>query len=336
MIVESGSRYPNATRRSPLHAYRIMGNDVVSDLLLRDLPASVGARATTTVLATARTFPPPGNLVREIRDAEGGSVFQLTESDAGLQYRARGVGTFWIEPGGTRIWYCVEPGARAADIEHVLSGPVLGLGFQAQGQSLLHAGAVSVDRFALGFMAPHGYGKSTLTASFVQAGHAMLTDDALSLGDRDGSVTARQSVSRMKLWGDSLAALGDDEANHDVVLSGSRKRRVPVGDLWGGATARELPLAALYLLEPHNDPARPIAISDLGATQSVLSVLGNTYMADALRGERALRALAAAARIASAVAVRGVSYYRAFETLPALRAALCADVRERQQRHDRD
>lgn len=336
MILQRLPPEPHARRRTPLRSYRIMGNHVVSDFALRDLPASVGARTTTSVLATTRAFPPAGDLVREIRDDGGDAIVRLTESAAGLQYRARDVGTFWIEPCGRHIWYRIDPDALLSDVEHMLAGPVLGLGFQAQGQTLLHAGAVAVDGVAVGFMASHGFGKSTLTASFVQAGHAMITDDVLPLNEHDGQWSAHQSVPRMKLWGDSLAAFGEDEQRYDRVISRMEKRRVPVDGRWGRATANALPLAALYLLQPHADPARPVEVAAIDPVQSVLAVLGNTYMADALRGERALRALAAATRIASVVPVRSVSYHRAFDTLPDLRAALCADVREQQQRHDRD
>lgn len=333
MIVQRAPRYPGTTRRAPLRAFHVMGNDVVSDFALRDLPHGAVAKASTSLLATTRPFPPAGAVLREVHDTAGASVFRVTESEVGLQYWARDVGTFWIERCGTRIWYRVEPDVPVADVEHLLAGPVLGLAFQSQGQTLLHAGAVAIDGLAIGFMAPHGFGKSTLTASFARAGFPVITDDLLPLGEHGGRLIAYQGVPRMKLWRDSLAALGDDEQQYDIVLSGAEKRRVPVGGRWGAATTTALPLAALYLLEPHTDPTRPIAIAGLSRVQSVLSVLGNTYMADALRGQRAVRALAAASRVTSAVTVRSVSYYRDFATLPALRTALCADARER---HDHD
>jgi hypothetical protein len=313
-----------------------MGNHVAADFALRDLPPGIDPRTTTTVLSTTRAFPPAGVLVREICDAGGCSVFRLSESPSGLQYWARAIGTFWIEPDGTRVWYRTEVGARQADIEHVISGPVLGLAFQSQGQTLLHAGAVAIDGSAAGFMAPHGFGKSTLAASFAQSGHALITDDILPLAEQEGRITAHQGVPRMKLWGDALAALGDDEHQYEVVLTGACKRRIPLNNRWGKPAPAELPLLALYLLDPHTDPTRPISCTDLDPIQAVLSVLGNTYMADSLRGARAIRALDAATRIASAVPVRSIAYFRSFDTLPALRGAIRADVREQRHRHDRN
>jgi hypothetical protein len=334
MIVQNAQGRQRAARNSPLRTYQIMGNHVATDFALRDLPPGIDARTTTTVLSTTRAFPPVGDLVREICDAGGNSVFRLSESASGLQYWARAIGTFWIEPDGARIWYRPAAGARDADIEHVISGPVLGLAFQSQGQTLLHAGAVAIDGHAAGFMAPHGFGKSTLAASFARSGHALITDDVLPLGEREGRITARQGVPRIKLWGDALVALGDDEDQYEVVLTGADKRRIPLNHRWGKPAPAELPLTALYLLEPHTDPARPIICTDLDPIQAVLSVLGNTYMADSLRGARAIRALDAATRIASAVPVRSIAYYRSFDTLPALHEAIRADMRQHRRRHD--
>ncbi len=308
--------------------FRIMGRVIATDFAFRDLSPACAAGAATSVLASAAPFRGPGALVREVGNGPADPPFiRVFEGRHGLQYWVAAVGRFWIEPAGTRIWYRLAPGCHAADAEHVLAGPVLGLAFQQQGQMQLHASAVVVDGAAVAFAAPHGSGKSTLAASFSRAGHPLLTDDILPLADDPSGWTALHSLPRMKLWEDSLAALGDDPHRYDVVMRCTDKRRVPVGERWGTVASDAAPLTAVYLLAPHLEQDCPIEVVDIAPVEAVMRLLGNMYMAEMLRGERAARALDAATRLAAAVPVRCLAYPRAYAILPALREAILADVR---------
>ncbi len=313
-----------------LAGFRILGHAVVSDFALRDLPATSIDHPAVTVIESRDRFPDAGLMVREIHDGESGApVIQVSESVQGLHYWARDIGQFWIEASGAVVRYSLADGALPADIEHMLAGPVIGLALQMQGQVQLHAGAVVIDGRAVAFAAPHGTGKSTLTAAFVRAGHCLLTDDLLPLVPTAAGFTALHSLPRMKLWGDSLAALGEDERGYDTVLSWGAKRRITVDERWGEVEHEGRPLAAVYLLAPHPDPAMPIEFSAVDGATAALQLVANMYMADMLRGARAVNALDAAARLAAMAPVRRVSYCRAYDNLPALRAAIVADVRQR-------
>ncbi|HZU75645.1 MAG TPA: hypothetical protein VFA70_02705, partial [Dehalococcoidia bacterium] len=274
-----------------------------------------------------------GALLRSVEDTGSTTpVIQVFEGAAGLQYWARDIAQFWIEPSGAAVWYRVAPGAAAADVEHMLAGPVLGLALQVQGQVQMHAGAVVVDGAAVAFAAPHGFGKSTLAAAFVRAGYPLLSDDVLPLDLRDGACRALHSLPRIKLWGDSLTALGEDEQRYETVLSGYPKRRVTVGRHWGEAAPEGAPLAAVYLLAPHPNPAATIVISDVEPAPAVLQLVGNMYLAETLCGRRAVQALDAAVQLAATTRVRALSYYRGYAELPALMDAIVADVRSRPSR----
>ena len=58
---------------------------------------------------------------------------------------------------------------------------------------LLHAGAVFVDGFAVGFLAESGTGKSTIVEHFLSHGHALCTDEHLVL-PRNGHGTVAPSI----------------------------------------------------------------------------------------------------------------------------------------------
>jgi hypothetical protein len=301
---------------------------VASDFPFRDVRPARGV-PDVQITRSHWPFPPLGTLVREVRNGTDAPTIQVFESEHGLQYHAWNIGRFWIEASGKHIWYSPEPGAREADIEQMLVGPVLGLALLRQGQLLLHAGAVAVAGRAVAFSAPSGLGKSTLAASFVRAGYPLISDDLLPLVRRADGFAAAQSVPRIKLWTDSLDALGEDAGRYDLVLSGLEKRRVPIDDRWGSVAPASLPLAAFYFLTPHRDTARPVTVEPVEALPATLTLAASVYMAEVLRGPHAARALDAVADLARQVPIRRVSYCRDYGVLPALRAALLAGLVDR-------
>jgi hypothetical protein len=99
-------------------------------------------------------------------------------------FAARG-STFrlWIEDLG---WYEIDPGAPRIgvppDVDEVvreqrLWGVPSALCFTRRGDLALHASGVEVDGRALLFVAPGRFGKTTLAAACVAAGHRLLTED---------------------------------------------------------------------------------------------------------------------------------------------------------------
>lgn len=87
---------------------------------------------------------------------------------------------------GDAQWYEVDPAARAISApepdealrrEQHLWGIPAALCFLERGDLALHAAAVEVNQSAVLLAAPGGFGKSTLAAAFVRAGHRLLSED---------------------------------------------------------------------------------------------------------------------------------------------------------------
>ena len=87
---------------------------------------------------------------------------------------------------GDAEWFEVDPVARIIAVpdpddplrrEQHLWGIPAALCFLDRGDLALHAAAVEVDRSAVLLAAPGGFGKSTLAAAFLQAGHRLLSED---------------------------------------------------------------------------------------------------------------------------------------------------------------
>lgn len=87
---------------------------------------------------------------------------------------------------GHAEWYEVDPAACVISApdpddslrrEQHLWGIPAALCFLERGDLALHAAAVEVNRSAVLLAAPGGFGKSTLAAAFVRAGHRLLSED---------------------------------------------------------------------------------------------------------------------------------------------------------------
>ena len=307
--------------------YSMMGRVVASDFRFHDLtPAPWGKPAALSLLSADEPFPPEGRLVRELTVGHDRDVaIRLYDGPNGIHYRASGVLDAWVEPSGRIARYKVTPGARSADVAHILSGPITGLAIQLQGDFVLHAAAADIGGFVVAMVADHGYGKSTMAAFFLREGYPLLSDDMLPVWQRGSEFVTAPSVPRIKLWSDSLAAMGLVEEDHEFVVSWLDKRRVPVEPASRPAQDR-LPLRAIYFLDPRGDPAAPTIVTPLSAKDGVFAILAGTYMADSLCGTRAAGALDCAARIANGLPLRRISYYRSFENLPAIRDAILQDA----------
>lgn len=330
---EGGERVHVRVRPRPVSAggglrhYRVLGTVIACDLRVCDLPPA-GSAAVVAIRRADGPLPRPGALVREIADEEADEpLIRVWDGVDGMTYWARGVGTFWIAPDGRDVRYTLEADACHTDVEHLIGGPVSGLALQLQGRVILHASAVVVDGAAVAFSGPHGIGKSTLAAALARAGYPLLTDDMLPLVGGPGGFLAMHSVPRLKLWRDSLEALGEDPARFGPVVSWLDKRRLTVGREWGQVWTEAVPLRAVYLLSPHHGPGREVVVSEPPPTSAAFRLLGNMYMAELLRGARAARALGVAADLAATVRVREITYHRAFAELPRLCTAILADVR---------
>jgi hypothetical protein len=168
------------------------------------------------------------------RLSRGADRFRLTFEDTG---------TFDVSLDGRDIAWCPTPGADRELARVDVLGRVMALAIHAGGDICLHASAVSVAGQAIAFLAPKGYGKSTLALSMLGAGAQLITDDTLRirLGDSPIAVPGMYSI---RLRGDSA-----ERAKRSVTPEFDGKFLV---DEWRDdeLLPDEAPLAALYLLAP--------------------------------------------------------------------------------------
>lgn len=212
-----------------------------------------------------------------------------------------------------------------------LLGQALSFALIRQGLDPLHATVVTAgggvgSEAGIAFLGHSGYGKSSLAAAFIAAGHTLLTDDLLVLTERAGSLVAHPGPPRLKLYPQSARRLLP-RARSVRMMRSTPKRLLPL-------PARLLapgpvPLRAIYALVPaqrRRADSDRITIRRLAERDACLALIRNTFNASVLDPDRLARQLSLAAHVAATVPVKSLSYPRSFAALPAVREAILADI----------
>lgn len=319
------ARLPSASGQPRLRGYAAMGGRIVTDFPFRRLPETKVAEADVCVVEIDGAFPPLGEPSGEFPCAgRFAPPLVAYESDDGLQWEADGLGRFWVEPSGSRVLYRLADGASFDDVDEALTGPVLGSAFQSRGAALLCASAVALNGAAVFVGAERS--TATLARSLAREGAVLLSLGVLPLtaGEGDGPFVALPNVSPDDLQDDSATAA--ERSYHGRVLSLIERRRAKSGAHMGPVATEPAPLAAIYLLSPHDDAVEEIEIDDAAPMDAALSLFAAMYLSGTMGERRAVASRAAAMRLAVNVAIREVAYPRGWEGRGELRRAIVEDA----------
>lgn len=222
--------------------YGLCGWRVSSELTLPELPEWTGDdRAPDLEIVFG---PVPAAIAQPVLTT---AVLEL-DAAGNARFSIKAVADYWIE-GGRRITIAPHMDRDAPDIRLFLLGTPWGLVCHQHGLVPLHAAAVEVDGEALILAGPSGVGKSTLAAAFWRRGHRLLADDIAPFALTEGGALLMPGLARVRLWQDSLEAVGLDAQAMEPCRAGIAKFSQPV--------ARGSPLrpAALVHLERHPESA---------------------------------------------------------------------------------
>ena len=216
----------------------------------------------------------------------------------------------------------------AFTVEIHLLGLVMAYWFERKDIPMLHASAVEVQGHAVGFMASNRGGKSSLAATFVEAGHPLLTDDLLGIQESAGRFLGRPGYPSMRMWPDQAARFVEDWAELPLAHPWYAKRKVSVGpDGFGSFVDRPLPLACCYLPERRDDVSA-VEFEPVPPGEAVIEMIRGSFLLRAVEGlELARERLPLLGRIAGKLPLRRLVYPDGFERLPEVRQAIVADLR---------
>lgn len=297
--------------------YTVFGGRLSSELELPDLPELPAAipEGADWVLRIA-TGPPPEASPREqlgTASVDQGVEVRLYAIPGGYRLEYDDTGTFDIGSEGSEITWHPAPGASPALAQLDVLGRVLAMALHAAGCYCLHASAVALADGAVGFIAPKFHGKSTTAFALVDAGARLITDDTLPVLPGNPPLV-RPGVQRVRLWGDSVSAVGAR-----AVEGEERLGKYVVDDLSAERLLRgTAPLTALYLLAPvvSNPGGEVVVRTRLSPIESALALVGHAKVGALLGGSERERLFRLAVELAGTVPVYRLAIARDFERLP--------------------
>ena len=246
---------------------------------------------------------------------QGGEYFRLVYRDGS---------DFVIDRAGAHVWGRWPSSSTLADTATYLLGPVLGFVLRLQGITCLHGSGVSFREAAIALIGPQGAGKSTTAAMFSRLGHPVLADDVLPLFTRAGSWWVHPTYPQLRLWPDAVAALcGNADALPPLTPTWD-KRALDLTSPESRFESRQLPLAAIYLLDAPSADATSV-IEAVSGRAGLLELLANTYVSYLLEHRMRAREFEDLAALAAHVPLRRVRHPRNLADVRALCDAILRD-----------
>ncbi|MDZ7267797.1 MAG: ATP-binding protein [candidate division KSB1 bacterium] len=316
--------------------YRLYGLRLLANRQLPGLPVAAHAEA-NDVRVWFGEMPPwlPANtdrrerLCRESRerDDQGAPVQRLWQAAGGNYYRfvfSDGV-EFVVDCSGREIGVTWAATSSPEDAATYLLGPILAVALGLQEVTCLHASAVAIAGGAVALVGPSGAGKSTTAASFARLGFPVLSDDVLALRDRRSVFLAQPGYPSLRLWSDAVTALfGSAEALPPLTPTWD-KRCLDLCASEYKFQQDELPLRAIYFLDDRGQSPQSL-IMPVPPAEGLLLLLANSYLTHDLDRRHRLREFDLLSRVARHVPLRRVQAPENPAHLPALCAAITAEV----------
>ncbi len=172
---------------------------------------------------------------------------------------------------------CVQDPDYEFLVEILLLGEVLSLWLEKHGIPAIHASAVQTDAGAVGFLSTNKGGKSTLAASLVQQGYALLTDDIMPVEESNGTFFCRPGYPCMRMWPDEARFFLGRHNDLEIVHPWFDKRRVPVGEEGFGTFCNtKQPIKALYLPR-RQESSDDILIEPVPPRDALIELVRNSF-----------------------------------------------------------
>jgi len=229
-----------------------------------------------------------------IWQSETGDLFRLEYFD-GMQ--------FWIDRRGTELWASWPEQLSIEEAATYILGPVLGLLLRFRGVTCLHASAVAIEHSAVAFAGAEGAGKSTTAAAFAHAGHSVMSDDVVTLAEREGEFWVSPAYPHLCLWPESVEVLYGSPDALPPLTPNWEKRRFSLGNDACRFEETALPLRAVYLLDEDRREPGP-HVEPVAAQTALLSLVANSFATNMLDSEMRANEFRTLSRLVAKVPIR--------------------------------
>jgi len=264
-------------------------------------------------------LPPPPEELLWPRDGPGDITLYRT-SDATV-LRFADISCFALRAG--RIDACLARREQLHLVEIQLFGMVLALWLEQRGVPVLHGAAVAPGDRAVAFLGSGGAGKTSMTASFLQVGAGLLTEDLLALEPTPGAVLAHPGHPQLRMWPDGARHFLRRSDGLAIVHPAFAKLRVPIGEpMIGELASRPLPLGAVYILERQAAGTGP-SITPVAAGEALIALVRHSFVPELIQATaQAGPRFSTLAEIARCVPVFRLQYPDGLQRLPDTRRAI--------------
>ena len=236
------------------------------------------------------------------------------------------VGEFLVSSDGRRITCRQVKGSSFESFQVYLLGQAISFALVQQRLEPLHATVVVVDDQAVAFLGHNAFGKSTLAACFLEAGHRLLTDDLLILREAPDRVLAYPGPPRIKLFPGSASRFLGETGSPVTMNADTSKLILPID----GARRcdRPVPLKAIYsLADPDKGCGTPaLTIETLSAREAFVELLKGTFNRRLVNPARLERQFSVMASLTGLISVKRLSYPRSIDRLHDVRGMVHADL----------
>lgn len=318
--------------------YTVYGECLQSTMPFPELAESSAPEAKWRFETTA-TLPP----MREPVELGADNIYadvhaRLFRHADGHRITVDDTGTFDMSADGRLVRWRRREESWPDFVRAHLMGRVLATAMFHDGWLPLHGSAVALREGVVAFLAPRGFGKTSLALALTQLGARLVTDDTLPVqlpaqavgtpahttadAVKSGGVLAWPGVHSMRLRADVGTALGMEAPDLET-----REGKWLVNDIAADRRAEScLPLRAIYLIDPvaPDTAALAAARTQMPPTFAAVGVVAHVKIGRMLGPSAAAAMLERAAVITRSVPVYRLHAARDLAQLPALASSIAA------------
>jgi hypothetical protein len=249
-----------------------------------------------------------------------------TLHDGSTYVRWGTVGEFLVAADGSRITCRRIEASSVESFQVYMLGQALSVALVSQRFEPLHATAVVVDGEAVAFLGDNAFGKSSLAACFMAAGHRVLTDDLLIVRQSSNRLLAYPGPPRIKLFPKIARRFLGQTANSVQMNRDTDKLVVPIDR--DRRCECPVPLKAIYSLTAPRDAcrSRSVRIETLSPRETFVALLKGTFNRRLVTPQRLERQFRVMASLSNQISVKTLTYPRSVERLPELRGTVLEDL----------
>lgn len=312
--------------------YQLYGLVIETDDILSGVLSADGGNVDIRVRrsASSKPFLTHFNWFMHWHSLDGELWLSFAKVDGGYLLRFNELADFFISHKGNRIAYLPKPGIPSETIKHLLLDQVIPLIINLMGNDALHVSAVLMPKGVVGFAGPTGSGKSTLSGSLFNLGYPLVSDDCLTLFQKNKEIYASPAYPGLRLWEDSLSYMFGDNGMYKSVAHYTEKRRVEIEKMEGAHCTESRPFKRLYTITDSSkaEGKDDIVIEPLSQRESFMALVRCAFRFDITDQGMLKRQFHFLERVASCVSVRRFIFPKDFNLLPAVRVAILTDLQD--------